>query len=278
MSIPACRLWGFSGRATPPGSTAYYALRFAPRARRDDLAAVYGWRAVLRAIPEQVTDRGVAAAKLHWWREELQRVHAGRPTHPLGECLAPLVARRHLPAKPFLDLAWSTEAVLAHHRARDFAELVGLAEQDLGALLELVLRAQGDDDPDRIARARGLGAYCSLVYMIRDSGALLRRGHVGIIPGTWLQALGAGPDDLIRPIGPHLMPRLLAGLGEKAAATRARAGDPVDLPVTARVEVRLADSLLAELAQTGFDLMDQRIALTPLHELWQGWRESRRRR
>ena len=119
--------WGFPGRATPPGSTTYYAVRFAPRVLRDDLAALYGWRQVLRAIPLDVSEPGVAAAKLAWWREELQRIHSGAPSHPLGERIAPLVSRLDLPVKPFLDLAWSAESVLSHHRARDFGELSTLA-------------------------------------------------------------------------------------------------------------------------------------------------------
>ena len=142
--------------------------------------------------------------------------------------------------------------------------------------MELVLRAHGERDAGSIAKARGLGAYCSLVYLIRDSGQLVRRGHLGIVPASWLRVVGIAADDLARPIGRHLLPRLLAGLSEKAVETRIQAGDPRDLPVTARIEVRLADQLLTELRGTGFDLMDQHLGLTPINKLWQAWRESRR--
>lgn len=273
----AARRWGFPSPATPPGSSAYYAVRFARRALRDDLAALYGLRWMLRRIPVEVSDPGVASAKLNWWREELRRIDAGVPSHPLSQRLAPLVERAQLPANPFVDLGWSTEAVISGYRPKDFAELLGFARQDVGALMELVLRVQGDTEPARIESARTLGTYCSLVHLIRDSGASVRRGQLGIVPTTWLREVGVRADDLARPAGRHLLPRLLAGLAEKARATRARAGNPGGLPVTLRIEVRLADLLLAELQGAGFDLMDQRIALTPIHKLWQAWRESRRR-
>ena len=301
--IDAARGWGYPNRATPPGSAAYYALRFAPARLRDDLATCHGWRHVLRAIPDEVTDPGVAAAKLAWWRDELRRCFegAGRqpaadpgapphaqpaspsagqpPIHPLGERLASLIARTGLPVKPFLDMAWSTEAVLARRWPKDDAELAACNAQDLGALFELELRLQAprgsEPDAPAIARARRLGAYCAQVEQLRDAGLLLRRGRIGFVPESRARAAGITRETLAAPDGRHHLPRLAADMA--AAARDARTREPLDgLPASIRIRVDLDDRLLAELEATGFDLVDQRIALTPIRKLWHAWRERRR--
>lgn len=280
MSDDGAPDWGFPNPATPPGSSSYYSLRLAPAHLRDDLAALHGWRHLLRAILDQVSDPGIAAAKLGWWRAELQRTFAGAPTHPLGRRLAPLIGRLGSDPKPFLDLAWSTEAVLTRHWPKDFGELRACAGQDLGALFELVLRLQsqnGEPDPRQVARVRRLGAYGSLVYQIRDSGWLLRRGRPAFIPADRLRPLGLAPEDLGHPRGRHQLPRLLAEVAREARRLRGDEQDLRGLPVTVRIRLRILDLLLAELDLLGYDLLDRRVGLTPVRKLWHAWRESRRR-
>jgi 15-cis-phytoene synthase len=271
--------WGFPNGATPPGSSSYYSLRLAPPALRDDLAALHGWRHQVRACLDQVSDPGVAAAKLQWWREELGRILAGTPTHPLGRRLAPLADRLSLPPKPFLDLAWSTEAVLTRHWPRTLDELHACAAQDLGALFELIVRVESGSEPPpgQGARARRLGAYATLVYQIRDSGWLLRQGRLGFIPADRLRPLGLGPEGLGSPAARHHLPSLLAGLARDARRLREDGDDLRGLPATVRIRVRCLDRLLTELEASGFDLADRRIGLTPLRKLWIAWTESRRR-
>jgi phytoene synthase len=280
MVVDGPRDWGFPNPATPAGSSTYYSLRFAPADLRDDLAALHGWRHQVRAVLDQVSDPGVATAKLGWWREELQRTFAGTPTHPLSKRLAPLIDRLGSGPKPFLDLAWSTEAALTRHWPKDLGELRACAAQDLGALFELVLRLQsqagGAPDPGQIARVRRLGAYCSIVYQIRDSGWLLHRGRLGFIPADRLRSLGLTPESLGQPAGRHQMPRLLGEVAQEARGLRGDGDDLADLPVTMRVRVRILDLLLAELEAVGFDLLDRRVGLTPIRKLWHAWRESRR--
>ncbi len=272
--------WGFPNPATPAGSASYYALRFAPRALRDDLAACHGWRHLVRAVLDQVSDPRVAVAKLAWWREELQHCFEGRPTHPFSLRLASVIERWGLPPKPFLDIAWSTDAVLSGHRPRDAAELGACNTQDLGALFELELRVQSgpgkQPDPAMLGRARRLGAYVARVEQIRDSGWLLRRGRTGFIPTEQAQRAGLAPADLTQPGGLRHLPRLLAELA--GAAREARAPESTEgLPASLRIRVALTERLLDELEATGFDLADQRVSLTPIRKLWYAWRESRAR-
>lgn len=269
--------WAFPNPATPPGSSAYYSVRFTSPGLRDDLAALLGWRHLVRSVLDDVSDRGVAERKLGWWNDELEHIVMGTGRHPLGVPLGRLIARAELPRQPFVDIVLGTEAILADRRVQDVAALAALADLDLGALFELIARAHGDSSPTGIAAARGAGSYCGLVEFVRDSGRLLRQDRCGFLPEDRLERHGVSHADQ-RPteIRKHLA-SLLADLAEDL--NRHRTGlshDLPGLPTVIRIRVRLADRLLAEIADSEFDVADQRIALTPIRKLWNAWRESRR--
>jgi phytoene synthase len=269
--------WAFPNLATPPGSSAYYSVRFAPRGLRDDLAALLGWRHLVRSVVDQVSDRGVAARKLEWWNDELERIFAGTGRHPLGASLGPLIMRAELPRQPFVDIILGTEAILADRRAQDFAALAALADMDLGALFELIARAHGETTPADLAAARRAGSYCGMVELVRDSGRLLRQNRCGFLPEDRMNRHEMS-HTIERPteIRKHLAP-LLADLAADLNRHRADLShDLPRLPAVVRIRVRLADRLLAEIAASGFQVADQRIALTPIRKLWNAWRESRR--
>jgi 15-cis-phytoene synthase len=268
--------WGFPNPATPQGSSAYYSIRFARDELRDDLAALYAWRHEIRSILERVSEPGVAAVKLAWWRDELGRTFDGQPNHPLARALAPVIGCWALPPEPFLDIARAVETELTGRPPRDMAELQACAEQDLGAHFELLARAAGRTDPEPIARARRLGVYASLVYGIRDSGWLVRRGRFGFVPEDLLAGLGLEPRDLAQPAGQDRLPQALALLAARARALRGGERETAGLPVTLRIQVRLLDRLLDELESTRFKLADRRLALTPIRKLWNAWRETKR--
>lgn len=277
QGAPAATEWAFPNPATPPGSSAYYSVRFAPPGLRDDLAALLGWRHLVRSVVDEVSDRGVAARKLEWWNDEFERIFAGTGRHPIGLSLGPLIARAKLPRQPFVDIVLGTEAILADRRVRDVAALAALADLDLGALCELIARAHGETTPAGLAAVRSAGSYCGLVEFVRDSGRLLRHERCGFLPEDRLSRHGMShtaqtPTEIRKNLAP-----LLADLaGDLERHRDGLRHDLPSLPAAIRIRVRLADRLLAEIAASGFDVADQRIALTPIRKLWNAWRESRR--
>lgn len=266
--------WRFPNRATPPGSSAYYSVRLAPAGLRDDLAAVLAWRHQVRAILDEVSDPGVARTKLQWWREELGRTSAGEPRHPLSHALAPVMARHRLPPEGFLDMADQVQAELAGRQPPDRPALEAACEADLGALFELLSRCHGVTDPRTLTAARGLGAFCAQVYLIRDSGRHLRRGRA-FLPADRLAELGLSPRVLALPEHIGQLPGLLAEAAAAALAYRERKALAPGLPVSLRIRGRILAALLAELEAEGFDLAQRRVGLTPLRKLWLAWREAR---
>jgi phytoene synthase len=223
---------------------------------------------------DEVSDPGVARLKLQWWRDELARTYAGEPRHPLSGALKPALERYRLPDTAFLEMAEQVESEILRRQPSDQADLNAGCERDLGALFELIARCHGLSDTPALHTARRLGGFCAQVYLIRDSGALARKGRY-LLPTDSLRECGLSADSLAQRQHRSQLPDLLA-----PAAGRARSGIPEpnarkDLPACIRARARIMEVLLEEIADEGFDVADQRIGLTPLRKLWLAWRESR---
>jgi len=267
--------WRFPNQATPLGSSAYYSLRFAPRELRDDLAVLSAWRYQVRAVPDRVSDPGLARIKLQWWREELERTFAGTLHHPLSRALGPVLEWHGLPQTPFTDITDQVEAEILRRQPATEADLDAACERDLGALFELIARCHGLSNADVLRVARRLGGGCARVYLIRDSGVLARRGRA-LFPSQQLRGLGLSNAALGRREHRDRLPELLVPAADRARAKLAVSDLNRGLPVCIRGRVRILASLLDELEGVGFAVADRRIGLTPLRKLWLAWRENRR--
>ncbi|NEV61832.1 squalene/phytoene synthase family protein [Thiorhodococcus minor] len=270
--------WGFPNAATPPGSATYYSIRLAPAPLRDDLAALFGWRHQVRAVLDEVTDPSVAAAKLAWWRAEIERARSGEARHPLSQRLTSLMARAELPSAPFDEVVETCTNVLERRFPEDEAAWIQSAERDLGAIAELGARCLGQSAAADLEIARRIGAYCALVERLRDAGWLLRHGRLGILPVDQIAGAGLTPERLRTPEGRAALPELLAEAAKKLAPiTVAIDSSGCRPPAMLRIHRRLHALLLHELEASRFDVLDQRISVTPIRKLWHAWRESRAR-
>lgn len=267
--------WHFPNRATPEGSSAYYSLRFAPQTLRNDLAALLAWRHLVFAVLDDVSDPGVARLKLQWWRDELAHTIAGEPRHPLSRILQPILERYELPQAAFIGIADRVESEVLRRQPSDESDLDAACDRDLGALFELIARCHGLHDEALLATARDLGGFCARVYLIRDSGALARRGRA-LLPIAQLRAHGLAPDALTRRAHRDRLPELLQPAATHARAKLTAADLKSELPACIRARTAILESLLQELERAHFDVANQRIGLTPLRKLWLAWRESRR--
>ncbi|WP_462320105.1 squalene/phytoene synthase family protein [Halochromatium sp.] len=212
--------WGFPNRTTPAGSSAYYAVRMSKGRHRNTLAALFALRAELQAIPDQVSDPGIARIKLDWWRSEIDRLFAGEPRHPLSQRLAPVINEYGLSQAAFIDLIDAVDRTLRAHRHPDLQAQRQSDEQDLGALFELIARCEGAnaDDQGQLTTARRTGGWCAQVRRIRDAGLLLRRGRE-VLPADQLAAAGLSHEQLASADGRQRLPELLRPIAEQLLAT-----------------------------------------------------------
>ncbi len=272
----------FSGRATAPGSTRYYAVRMAPPALRDALALLFEWQWELQAICHRCSDPGVALTKLQWYREELSRALDGQAQHPLLTQLAGTAKAHRLPADSLLEMASAVEREIRGIVPEEITALKAHGEQGSGNLLQLITRVCGGNEA-ALACAGQLGAPLRLIEAIRDLGQDLRLGGCLLLPLERMAAHQLPPARLAEPEHREALQALLAELAAQArtwqqnAMNRLPGGShPALLPV--RVLMAIRSSLLSELERDGFTVLTQRTSLTPLRKLWIGWRTCRRYR
>ncbi|HMC16379.1 MAG TPA: squalene/phytoene synthase family protein, partial [Albitalea sp.] len=78
-------------KAAKSGSSFYYAFLFLPPPRRAAITAFYAFCREVDDVVDEVSDPGVAATKLAWWRKEVATSFAGQPAHPVMKALMPHV-------------------------------------------------------------------------------------------------------------------------------------------------------------------------------------------
>ena len=64
-------------KAAASGSSFYNSFRFLPANRRRAITALYAYCREVDDVVDECSDAQIAATKLAWWRQELDRLYAG---------------------------------------------------------------------------------------------------------------------------------------------------------------------------------------------------------
>lgn len=270
-------------KGAPAGSSAYYALLFAPSERRPALTALSAWRREVGSVVPECSDAGVAAVKLNWWREELDRLFGGQPRHPVTQTLRPAIEQLDLPREQFDQVLEGARMDLEYGSYPSFRELSVYCHHMGSAPAHLFVSVSGYRDPRTRQFAHDLGMALQLGALLRNLPRDLAAGRL-YIPEDELHAAGLDRSALLNDNAP---PEALAALFEDQAArirgfiaqARERLPD-LDRPgqQPALVLLALQERLLQSMAADGYPLMRRRHHLTPLHKLWIAWRTARRAR
>jgi phytoene synthase len=265
------------GKAAASGSSFYYSFLFLPPARRRAITAVYAYCREVDDAVDEVSDPSVAAAKLAWWRGEVEALYAERPTHPVTRALLPFIGEAWGITRPrLLAILEGMEMDLRQNRYLDYAALARYAHRVAGVVGEISAGVFGATDPRTVDYAARLGLALQLINVIRDVGDDARRGRI-YIPVDELQRFGVRAADLLdRRYADGFVP-LMRFQAERARATYREA--LAMLPSADRRAQRpglvmgaIYATLLDEIERADFQVLHQRIALTPLRKLWIAWR------
>lgn len=189
----------FLRRGVPPGSLRHLALLFSGAAARSLPEAVYAIEAELRRIVASASHEA-AHARLQWWRDEIDRCAAGRPSHPLAKALLPL---RELPG---VDLGLLREMLVGAEY--DLAQVTYLTWEELDAylfrsagtvqtLVAATLAADRGLYPEERDFARRLGAAVRQAEILFDLDRDLAGGRL-YAPLQALESAGIDPQALTR--------------------------------------------------------------------------------
>src|SRR5213075_3018588 len=79
-------------KAAQSGLSFYYSFLFLPPERRRAITALFAFCREVDDVVDECTDVGVARVKLAWWRNEVGKLYAAHPQHPVTKALAPAIA------------------------------------------------------------------------------------------------------------------------------------------------------------------------------------------
>ncbi len=181
-------------RAIPLGSVRYWSWLFAAAPMRAPLLGVYALLAEWKALTDPGTEASAARIKLAWWQEEIQRLIAHAPVHPICRFLGAMPRAGEV---DFIPLSHAVDASIA--------ELSGVP-LELGAELEAhawALRAGplglasrlAAELPDEAALDNCLRPLAVADYLARATRGYRRLARHGRVPFAVDELLAAGVDN-----------------------------------------------------------------------------------
>ena len=148
-------------KAAASGSSFYYAFLFLPPPRRAAITAFYAFCREVDDVVDEVSDRGVAAAKLAWWQSEVAAAWAGTPSHPVMRALLPHIAAYDIEAKHLLAVIEGCQMDLDQSRYLDFAGLARYCDLVAGVVGEVAANIFGRESARPSPTRTGSAWRCS---------------------------------------------------------------------------------------------------------------------
>ena len=263
------------GATAAQGSNFYAGFLFLPRDKRKALTSVYAYCRLI----DDIVDTGhlteaQARKMLEFWREEVERMFAGHPTHSLSQDLAPHVRAFDLPKEPFLDLIKGCEMDLDRKRYETFADLekylYGVAVT-VGLLCVRIFGYERTAEEDIREYARNMGYAVQLTNIIRDVGSDLEMGRI-YLPQAELAEAGYTMDDLMHRRHTPAFHALMRKQHDRAKTYYQRARNilhPSDRPAMLPAEVmgRIYEGILDEIKSLQYHVFFHRVSLPLLRKI-----------
>ena len=264
----------YRSRAVPAGTARYWSWLFAAAESRAALLGIYAVCAEWQALTDPATDVSVACLKLAWWREEMLRLAARSPVHPLSVYLAELPHAAAVDFSPLIAAVDAAAAQVSGVPLECSADLLPQSQALWGGPLMLAsqLAGHGAGDTGLGECTRALAAARYLSAAIRD---YRRQANAGRVPFAVdeLMAEGIGNDDLLAASPPpHL-----CGYLELLRVRAARLFDSA--PRELSREQRLRHRHFLVLAALGADRLHARApsaARARLSDMLLAWNTARR--
>lgn len=263
-------------KAAQSGSSFYYSFLFLPLQRRRAITALYAFCREVDDVVDECSDPQVARTTLHWWRQEVAHLFANAPTHPVTRALAPHLSTFNITQERLGQIIDGMQLDLDQSRYLDFAGLKHYCFHVAGVVGLLAAEIFGRSDEHTLAYAEKLGLAFQLTNIIRDVGEDARKGRI-YLPIDELQQFDVKAADLLNGRYSENFTRLMQFQSQRAEQLYDEAF--ALLPLADRraqrpglIMAAIYRTLLHEIVDEKFQVLHQRISLTPLRKLWIAWK------
>jgi phytoene synthase len=263
-------------QAAASGSSFYYAFLFLPKPKRAAITAFYAFCREVDDVVDEISDPQVSHTKLAWWEQEVVRLAKGEPTHPVTQALLKHMPVYGIAPEALHQIIEGCRMDLTQTRYLDEPALTRYCHLVAGVVGEVAARIFGQTDPQTTQYAHALGQALQLTNIIRDVGEDAMRGRI-YLPMSLLQAHQVTAQEILSRQDSERFQALMASQARKAHALydQALALLPIADQRSQKPGLMMANiyrHLLREIEHSGFQVLNQRIALTPLRKLWLAWK------
>ncbi|HRQ59145.1 MAG TPA: presqualene diphosphate synthase HpnD [Azoarcus taiwanensis] len=259
-------------KAAKSGSSFYYSFLFLPPDKRQAITALYAFCREVDDVVDECHDPQLAQTTLGWWRDEVDRIYDGAPTHPVGQALREVVPAYDLPREQLQEIIDGMEMDLDHVRYADFRGLQLYCYRAASVVGLLAARIFGFEDRQTLKYAHDLGIALQLTNIIRDVGEDARRGRI-YLPVEELQRFNVPAEELFEARHSERFVELMRFQAQRAYGFYDQA--MAQLPDVDRKNQRpglvmaaIYRTLLDEIVRDDFLVLDRRTSLTPLRKVW----------
>jgi phytoene synthase len=259
-------------KAAASGSSFYYAFLFLTPRRRAAITAFYAFCREVDDVADEVSDAGVAATKLAWWRGEVGAAFAGNPSHPAMRALMPHVADYGIEPRHLLAVIEGCQMDLDQSRYLDYPALARYCDLVAGVVGEVAANIFGRTLEPTVDYAHRLGLAMQLTNIVRDVGDDARRNRI-YLPVSELKQFDVKAAEILERKYSDRFTALMRFQAERAHRTYDEAlallGDADRAAQKPGLMMaNIYRSLLREIEADDFAVLHQRISLTPIRKLW----------
>lgn len=263
-------------KAAQSGSSFYYSFLFLPQEKRRAITALYAFCREVDDVVDDCTDETVARNKLIWWRQEIRAMLQQAPTHPVTKALLPHLETYQLDGAHLLAVVDGMEMDLNQNRYLDFIALQKYCWHVAGVVGILSASIFGIKNPQTKLFAEKLGLAFQMTNIIRDVGEDARKGRI-YLPVNELQQFNVPASDILNTRHSEQFVALMQFQYERTQKLydEAFALLPVEdrrAQRTGLIMAAIYRALLVEIQQDQFQVLKQRISLTPIRKLWLAWK------
>ena len=263
-------------KAAKSGSSFYYSFLFLPPQRRLAITALYAFCREVDDVVDECTDTAIARTTLNWWRNEVNNMLAGTPVHPVTLALAPHITTFKIKGEHLHAVINGMEMDLDQTRYLDFIALERYCWHVASAVGIMSASIFGCTNPRTLEFAEKLGLAFQLTNIIRDVGEDARRGRI-YLPINECQTYKVPASELLNAKHSERFEALMRFQVERAqtyydAAFALLPAEDKRAQRPGLIMAAIYRSLLNEIADDGFHVLQHRLSLTPIRKLWLAWK------
>ena len=266
-------------KAAPAGTNLYYSTLYHDPPGKRKLHALFAFYQELGEVVYSSSDPGAARVTLYWWFEEIGRLFAGEPRHPVTRELSQLDSADYLPQQEMMGCVATMAQFLDAPEAGAYHDWLKRHSTASGNIWKAAGQACGCTDPDTLATLATAGCCYGafeLLHQVRHF-ARTRPQHTPVL--NYLSKHNLNLEAIIQPESGDAGTAFFTELFEliqneiQTCLANLRGKDAGNL-LFAVTMLKILGALCREYRSAATPITHTRISLTPIRKLWIAWRTA----